>query len=80
MDGRDDGEGQVADRLDATGRRLLELEELPHAHPGDDVDLVEVEPRTERALAGCGQDERAERGVAQREGRLAVLGEHLDGL
>src|SRR5262245_49087284 len=80
MDGRDDGEGQVADRLDGTGRRLLEVEGRANGHPGDDVDLVEVEPRAERALAGRGQDERAERGVAQREGRLAVFGEHRDGL
>src|SRR5438876_1319715 len=76
VDGGDDREGQVPDRLDATARGLLELEELANSHPGDHVDLVEVEAGAERALANPGEDERTQPAVAQRAGGQAVLGEH----
>ena len=56
------------------------FEELAHAHLGDHVDLVEVEAGAEGALAGPGEDERAQPAVAQRAGGHAVLGEHPDGL
>src|SRR6266699_811347 len=80
VDRGDDREGQVPDRLDAAARGLLELEELANPHPGDHVDLVEVEARAERALARPGEDERAQPAVPQRAGGQAVLGEHPHGL
>src|SRR6266702_1795950 len=80
VDGGDDREGQVPDRLDATGRGLLELEELANPHPGDHVDLVEVEARAERALASPGEDERTQPAVPQRAGGQAVFGQPPHGL
>ncbi len=55
---------------------LLEAKELQDAHLGDHVELVEVEAGAERAVAGTGEDQRAQSGVAQGSGCEAVLVEH----